>query len=278
MKRVEERAQADIEHERRRADLERRWTALERKRSELLERKLDAERSKGFFSKLRTVWDNILGTASNNDVSVVGPLPEQEAPTTSPQEEPHPDRHVAKKKEKRKKPPLPLDLLLQLLVCVALVFGVVKPFVANSYYIPSESMVPTLEVGDRVLVNKFIYRFEAPKRGDIVIFKAVEGNTRETIIKRVIGLPGNKIELRHGKLFLNGQPQNEPYVVNDPCVRGVPKTCSYGPVTVPKGRYFVMGDNRANSEDSRYFGPVPRSDIKGEAFLRFWPPDRVHLL
>ena len=168
-----------------------------------------------------------------------------------------------------------LEFLVLLVFSFVVVFGIIRPFVAEAYYIPSKSMVPTLEVGDRVLVNKFIYRFEAPKRGDIVIFDSVEGNKQETLIKRVIGLPGDKIQLRHGTLFLNGQRQNEPYVVNSPCARGVPKTCSYGPVTVPKGHYFLMGDNRAGSEDSRYFGSVPRDDIKGEAFLRFWPPDRV---
>ena len=187
--------------------------------------------------------------------------------------EPREERQAAKKKL-----PLPLDFLLQLLVCGALVFGVVKPFVVEPFYIPSESMVPTLEVGDRVLANKFVYRFVAPDRGDIVVFNAVEGNTQQTLIKRVIGLPGNKIELRHGILFLNGQRHNEPYVVNKPCVRDMPKTCSYGPVTVPQGRYFVMGDNRAMSADSRFFGPIPGNDIKGEAFLRWWPPVRAGLL
>jgi signal peptidase I len=187
-------------------------------------------------------------------------------------EEPHQDRLVAKKTL-----PLPLDFLLQLLVCLALAFGVVKPLVVEPFYIPSESMVPTLRVGDRVLVNKFIYRFSEPQRGDIVVFRSVEGGG-EDLIKRVVGLPGDKVELRHGKLFLDGQQHNEPYVVNKSCVRGMPKTCSYGPVTVPKGDYFMMGDNRAKSADSRFFGPVPKKAIIGEAFLRLWPPSRVGLL
>ncbi len=220
---------------------------------------------------LGTAGGNILGTVIN-DVDEVGWLPKHEDPTSLHEVAPR-DRQAAKKKL-----PLPLDLLLQLLVGVALVFGVVKPFVVEPFYIPSESMVPTLEVGDRVLANKFVYRFEAPARGDIVVFNAVEGNTQKTLIKRVIGLPGNKIELRRGELFLNGQRHNEPYVVNNPCVRGTPKTCSFGPVTVPEEHYFVMGDNRAESADSRYFGPIPGDDIKGEAFVRFWPPDRAGLL
>jgi signal peptidase I len=192
--------------------------------------------------------------------------------SASRQEESHQDRQAVKKKL-----PLFLDFLLQLLLCLVLVFGVVKPFVVEPFYIPSPSMVPTLEIGDRVLVNKFVYRFSDPQRGDIIVFRSVaEGGV--DLIKRVVGRPGDKVELRHGQVFLNGQRQNEPYVVNKPCVSGRPKTCSYGPVTVPEGHYFVMGDNRANSEDSRFIGPVPKKTIVGEAFLRLWPPGRVGLL
>src|SRR5919205_551867 len=99
-----------------------------------------------------------------------------------------------------------LEFLVILLVSFALVFGFVKPFVAEAFYIPSQSMVPTLKVGDRVLVNKFIYRFSEPERGDIVVFRSVEGDG-EDLIKRVVGVPGDKVELRHGKVFLNGQRQ-----------------------------------------------------------------------
>src|SRR5215212_2879304 len=198
--------------------------------------------------------------------------PRSEASGSRQEEEPHQDRQAAKKKL-----PLPLDFLLQLLLCLALVFGVVKPFVVEPFYIPSSSMVPTLEVGDRVLVNKFIYRFSDPERGDIIVFRSVEGGGVD-LIKRVVGLPGDKVELLHGKVFLNGQQQNEPYVVNKPCVSGMPKTCSYGPVTVPKRHYFMLGDNRAKSADSRFIGPVPKKAIVGEAFLRLWPPGRVGLL
>jgi signal peptidase I len=204
---------------------------------------------------------------------IQGKPPELRSETSaSRQEESHQDRQAVKKKL-----PLFLDFLLQLLLCLVLVFGVVKPFVVEPFYIPSPSMVPTLEIGDRVLVNKFIYRFSDPQRGDIIVFRSVaEGGV--DLIKRVVGLPGDKVELLHGQVFLNGQRQNEPYVVNKPCVSGRPKTCSYGPVTVPKGHYFVMGDNRANSEDSRFIGPVPKKTIVGEAFLRLWPPGRVGLL
>ena len=162
-----------------------------------------------------------------------------------------------------------LEFLVILLVSFALVFGFVRPFVVESFYIPSESMVPTLQVGDRVLVNKFIYRFTEPQRGDIVVFKSVEGDG-EDLIKRVVGVPGDVIAVRNGRLLVNGKRQSEPYVN-----KRFPDRSFFAPTTVPKGHVFVMGDNRTNSLDSRYFGPVPEKKIEGEAFLRFWPPHRV---
>ena len=172
-----------------------------------------------------------------------------------------------------------IEYVIIFAVAFGLVFGFVRPFVVQAYVIPSASMEPTLHgcpgcTDDRVLVNKFIYRFKKPERGDIIVFKSVT-NPNEDLIKRVIGLPGDTISLRNGKVFLNGKPQKEPYVVNKPCVAGLPKTCSFGPVTVPKGHYFMMGDNRADSEDSRFFGAVPAKNIEGEAFMRFWPPGRI---
>ena len=94
-------------------------------------------------------------------------------------------------------------------------------------------------------------------------------------IKRVVGLPGDRIQVRQGKLLVNGEPQREPYVVNNPCDPQKLKTCSYGPVTVPPDKFFAMGDNRTNSEDSRFYGPVPEENVEGEAILRFWPPGRL---
>jgi signal peptidase I len=162
-----------------------------------------------------------------------------------------------------------LEFLVILLVSFALVFGFVRPFVVEAFYIPSESMVPTLRVGDRVLVNKFIYRFAEPARGDVIVFESVEGGN-EDLIKRVVGVPGDEISVRGGKLLVNGEPQRERYVNNK-----YPDRSFSAPTTVPDGHVFVMGDNRANSRDSRFFGTVPEKRIEGEAFLRFWPPDRV---
>src|SRR3712207_5430946 len=162
-----------------------------------------------------------------------------------------------------------LEFLIILLVSFALVFGFVRPFVVEAFFIPSESMVPTLRIGDRVLVNKFIYRFAQPERGDIIVFESVEGGG-EDLIKRVVGVPGNKISVRGGRLLVNGEPQREPYVY-----KKYPDRSSSATTTVPEDHVVVMGDNRANSRDSRYFGSVPERKIEGEAFLRFWPPDRI---
>ena len=169
----------------------------------------------------------------------------------------------------RKKGGGALEYLVILLVSFALVFGFVRPFVMEAFWIPSGSMIPTLEIGDRVLVNKFIYRFTEPERGDIIVFESVEGGG-EDLIKRVVGVPGDKISVRGGRLLVNGERQREPYVY-----KKYPDRSSSAPTTVPEDHVFVMGDNRANSRDSRYFGTVPEKKIEGEAFLLFWPPDRI---
>ena len=135
-------------------------------------------------------------------------------------------------------------------------------------------MVPTLQVWDRLLINKLAYDLEAPERGDIVLFRDPEGG-EEPLIKRVVGLPGDEISLHNGHLILNGEPHKEPYVVEKACVSGAPRTCSFGPITVPKDHVFVMGDNRAHSYDSRFFGPIPEETLIGEALFRFWPPGRA---
>ena len=174
-----------------------------------------------------------------------------------------------------------LEFVLMLAVAFALVFGFIKPAIADSYYVPSSSMEPTLHGcegchNDRVLANKFIYRFTEPERGQIVVFRSLEDDT--LLIKRVVGIPGDRIQLRGGILYVNGQPQEEPYVHASPCVRYMPRTCAFGPVKVPRGHLFLMGDNRANSHDSRFFGAVPEENVEGEAFLRYWPPGRIGVL
>jgi signal peptidase I len=116
-----------------------------------------------------------------------------------------------------------------------------------------------------VLANEFIYHFREPERGDIVVFRSPEFGGVD-LIKRVVGLPGDKIEVKSGALYVNGEYQEEPYL--NPAL---PDESSYGPMVVPPGYIFAMGDNRADSADSRFFGPVPYDHIVGEAFLRVWP-------
>ncbi len=167
-----------------------------------------------------------------------------------------------------------LELPVILLISFVLVFGFVRPVIAAPFYVGSESMVPTLKVWDRLLINKLAYDLEEPHRGDIVLFKSPDSG-EDPLIKRVVALPGDSVELRHGDLFVNGDRVREPYLDRKPCVRGMPKTCSFGPVSVPEGHVFVMGDNRANSFDSRFFGSVPEENLIGEALFRFWPPGRL---
>jgi signal peptidase I len=165
-----------------------------------------------------------------------------------------------------------VEYLVILVVSFALVFGFVRPFVVEAFWIPSGSMIPTLEINDRVLVNKFIYRFTEPKPGDIVVFESVD-DPETDLIKRVVALPGDRVAVRSGRLIVNGETQKEPFTN-----KKFPDTSFFAATTIPKNHVFVMGDNRANSSDSRVFGPLPKKNIEGEAFLRFWPPGRIGLL
>jgi signal peptidase I len=165
-----------------------------------------------------------------------------------------------------------VEYVVILVVSFALVFGFVRPFVVEAFWIPSGSMIPTLQINDRVLVNKFIYRFTEPERGDVVVFQSVDDPDTE-LIKRVVAIPGDRISVRSGRLIVNGERQREPFTN-----KKFPDRSFFAPTTIPKGHVFVMGDNRANSQDSRVFGPLPKKNIEGEAFLRFWPLDRIGLL
>jgi signal peptidase I len=156
-----------------------------------------------------------------------------------------------------------------LLVSFVLVFGFVRPVIAAPFYVGSESMVPTLMVWDRVLINKLAYDLAEPERGDIVLFRSPNGG-EDPLIKRVVGLPGEEIEFRAGTLYIDGDAQPEPYLAGRR-----PAGESYGPKRVPEDHVFVMGDNRDNSFDSRFFGPVPMENLIGESLFRFWPPNRA---
>ena len=182
-------------------------------------------------------------------------------------------REVRWERQRKKRRAGFTELVLTVLVAFVLVFGVVRPFVLEAFRIPSESMVPTLLVGDRVLANKFIYRLTEPERGDVVVFESVGEGDDQKLIKRVVGVAGDEIEVRNGALLVNGEEQEEPYLNEN-----LPFTGSYEQTEVPEEHVFVMGDNRANSADSRVFGPLPVENIEGEAFMRFWPVPEIKSL
>lgn len=162
----------------------------------------------------------------------------------------------------------PLDLLLIFALTLIFMFGVVRPFVVEPLYIPSESMSPTLQPGDRVIAAKFAYRLGDPRRGDLAVFRNPE-NGSEDLIKRVVATSGDEVEIRDGVLYVNGERKEEPYVNYR-----LTDSVFFGPEKVPAAHVFVMGDNRSNSRDSREFGPVPEKDLLGKVLVRFWPLDR----
>ena len=149
---------------------------------------------------------------------------------------------------------------------------ILRTFVVQAFWIPSGSMIPTLEIGDRVLVLKFWYHLPKvePKRGDIVVFK-YPVDPRRDFVKRIIGLPGDKVEMRNGTVYVNDNELFEPYVKNT-------DTYNMAPVTVPPDSYFCLGDNRPNSQDGRCWGFVPANFVRGPAVFRYWPLNRIGLL
>lgn len=217
------------------------------------------------------------------------------------------------------------ESVVELVVIVAVALGLallIQAFIVKPFRIPSASMVPTLQIGQRVLVNRIDGRFGTPDRFDVVVFKpplnagenvcgvqpgdeylpglnyidggdnllgekmpcpaGVAGEYSENYIKRVIGLPGDRLKIIKGHAYINDKMLDEPYVnKEDSC--DAPGTfssdCTFSlNITIPPGQYFMMGDNRNASADSRYWGPVPKENIVGEAFMTYWPPKRIGLL
>ncbi len=187
------------------------------------------------------------------------------------------------------------ELPALVIVAVAIAYGI-KALIAQAFFIPSGSMIPQLEIGDRVVVSKLAYRLHEPRRGDIVVFDApfpqpkehrspveriargvaesvgVAQPSTEEYIKRVIGLPGESVEGHDGHVYVNGRELVEPYLPR------ATTTTDFTRIVVPKGRLWVMGDNRGNSSDSRVFGAVRRRKVVGRAFIRIWPPLRSAFL
>ena len=163
---------------------------------------------------------------------------------------------------------------LQIVIIALSLAIVIRASIAEPRYIPSDSMVPTLHVGDRVVVEKISYHLQPPKTGDIVVFAPPEqlqeqGFTQDqAFIKRIIGLPGQTVAVKKGLVYLNDQPLVEKYIAEPPQYQ-------WGPYRVPENEYFVMGDNRNNSNDSSRWGFLPKQNIIGRAVVRFWPLERI---
>jgi signal peptidase I len=201
------------------------------------------------------------------------------------------------------KPKTGRGAFIEVVATVALAFGLallVHAFVVTPYQIPTRSMEPTLDVGQRILVDQMSYRFSAPQVGDIAAFHPPEGAgggaqecglqvnpNREAcpqpvnhesdmnFVKRIVAGPGDTLSIKNGHPVVNGAEAKEPFInpCNDGSACNLPKT-----ITIPPNDYFMMGDNRGSSDDSRFWGPVPRDWIIGEAFFTYWPPDRVGFL
>jgi signal peptidase I len=188
--------------------------------------------------------------------------------------------------------------LVELVVIVAVALGLalgIQAFLVKPYRIPSESMVPTLEIGQRVLVNRIGTHFGDPNIGDITVFhppagsetnecgaplqdgqpcsRPTGGRSDVNFIKRIVAGPGDTIAIEDGHVILNGKRQNEPFARFTGCSTG---DCTFPQsIKVPPDHWFMMGDNRGASDDSRFWGPVPRKWIIGDAFATYWPPNRI---
>jgi signal peptidase I len=172
------------------------------------------------------------------------------------------------------------------LVMAVLLAMFIRTFVVQAFKIPSGSMLPTLQIGDHLLVNKFIYGLRvpflgrrvfdvhAPQRDDVIVFIYPQDRSKD-FIKRVKGLPGERVELINKQLFINGTRIEDPYAHFDPDSGPNPRTPrdNFPPFVVPEGYVFVLGDNRDHSHDSRFWGPVPVKDILGKAFILYWSWD-----
>ncbi|NLC77370.1 MAG: signal peptidase I [Clostridia bacterium] len=155
---------------------------------------------------------------------------------------------------------------------IALILAlVIRTFLIQPFYIPSGSMEPTLGIGDKIIVNKLGSYFKEPERGQVIVFKYPLDPSQD-FVKRVIGMPGETIEIKDSTVYINGEPLEEEYLPED-LVYG-----DFGPVTVPENAYFMLGDNRNNSQDSRVWGPVPEDLIIGQAKIIFWPLDRISVI
>lgn len=177
--------------------------------------------------------------------------------------------------------------LVETIITAVVLALLIRAFIIQAFKIPSGSMIPTLLIGDHVLVNKFIYGvkipftdnrvlvFKKPGKGDIIVFKFPKDASKD-FIKRVMAVEGDKIESRNKVIYINDKPVNEAYSHysdNNVLPQAINPRDNFGPFTVPEGKYFVMGDNRDQSNDSRYWGYVDFKDVKGKALILYWSWD-----
>lgn len=159
-------------------------------------------------------------------------------------------------------------------VVVAFVLAlIIRAFFVQVFWIPSSSMEPTLDINDRIVVNKVVYHFREPKRQEVVVFRQVapKGSPKRDLIKRLMGLPGEELEIKDGIVYINGKAVEEKHPLNR-------DFSDFGPITIPPEAYFVMGDNRPASADSRYWGFLPKENVIGPAFIRIWPLTKLGLI
>lgn len=161
------------------------------------------------------------------------------------------------------------EYVLTFAVAIVISLGI-REAIAQPFVIPSGSMLPTIQIGDRILANKFIYRLRKPARGDIVVFQPPPDLGSTPFVKRLVGLPGDEIEVKNGQLYVNGKVFQKGFIGK--------VSYSYGPTRVPAGTIFLLGDNRDNSFDSHVWGFLPVGNVIGEGFLVYWPPQNIKLL
>lgn len=167
----------------------------------------------------------------------------------------------------------PIRTVLEIIEIIVIAFALswlIRSYVIEARIVPTGSMLDTIQLGDRIIVDKFFFKyFDQIETGDIIVFKPPESaHATEDFIKRVIGLPGDRIEIKNDKTYINGQELNEPYVKE--AARN-----DYRDVIVPEDSFFVMGDNRNNSADSRVWGFLPVENVTGRALFRYWPLKRI---
>jgi signal peptidase I len=193
-----------------------------------------------------------------------------------------------------------IEFFLIVVVALGLALGI-QAFLVKPFRIPSSSMEPTLDIGQRVLVSRVNYHVSEPDRGDVVVFKPPKGaddgrcgvpdfqagsrnqpcprptggQSKENFIKRIVALEGDRIKVERGRVILNGKPAKEPFIEpSEVC-----ELCNLSrEITIPKDHIFMMGDNRGESADSREWGPVPEDQLIGQAFFTYWPPKRIGTL